>query len=250
MKQVKGICFDIDDTFSTDGKIEPDAYAALWKLKRAGYFLVPVTGRPAGWCDHISRFWPVDAVVGENGAFTFLMDRGVRNRIDTPMGMTAEEAEKKLNSLRLKILEEFPQTRFASDQLYRERDLAIDFCEDVKPWTQNEVDRLVEFCRAQGAHAKVSSIHVNTWYGEFDKEKGVRQFLKVQGKVQDLPAWDEWLFIGDSPNDEPLFQSFTWSVGVANLSKFLEQIKHHPRWITRGKSGKGFCQMAQRLLKL
>src|SRR5210317_971215 len=79
-----GLFFDIDDTLSTEGKLTAEAYKALWDLHEAGLRLVPVTGRPAGWCDHIARFWPVDAVVGENGAFTFYMDGGRRHRLVTP----------------------------------------------------------------------------------------------------------------------------------------------------------------------
>src|SRR4051812_18334202 len=86
LKGLVGVCLDIDDTLSTEGQLTADAYEALWRLKAAGHAVVPITGRPAGWCDHIARFWPVDAVVGENGAFTFYMEGGVRRRIDTPAG--------------------------------------------------------------------------------------------------------------------------------------------------------------------
>ena len=72
---------DIDDTLTTEGLVEPEAFLALWALFRAGIAVVPVTGRPAGWCDHIARMWPVRAVVGENGAFYFRYDRA-RRRLD------------------------------------------------------------------------------------------------------------------------------------------------------------------------
>src|SRR6516164_2885263 len=66
---VRGVLTDIDETLSTAGHLTPEAYAVLATLRKAGLLVIPVTGRPAGWCDHIARFWPVDAVVGENGAF-------------------------------------------------------------------------------------------------------------------------------------------------------------------------------------
>jgi len=71
---IRGVFCDIDDTLTTDGRLTARAYAALESLKAAGKLVVPVTGRPAGWCDHIARMWPVDAVVGENGAFYFQYD--------------------------------------------------------------------------------------------------------------------------------------------------------------------------------
>jgi hypothetical protein len=68
---IQAVLVDIDETLTTHGKLTAQAYAALERLQRAGRRVVPVTGRPAGWCDHIARMWPVDAVVGENGAFYF-----------------------------------------------------------------------------------------------------------------------------------------------------------------------------------
>lgn len=267
LKKVRGVCLDIDDTLSTRGKLTDEAFTALWNLKRAGFFVVPITGRPAGWCDHFARFWPVDAIVGENGAFTFFMKDGVRKRIDTPAGLSYEDGQKKLKELGEMISKRFPHAQWASDQKYREYDLAIDVCEDVPAWPDQDVNELLALCHKAGAHAKLSSIHVNTWFGEYDKKSGFRNWI-VQGApglgsgalvgaantTQNAsssiknPVEDEWLFIGDSPNDEPMFESFKFSVGVANLSRYLDRLKHPPRWITASESGTGFAEMSQRLI--
>src|SRR5262245_60161039 len=84
--KIRAVCLDIDETLSTRGKLTAEAFPALWGLKKAGFGVIPITGRPAGWCDQIARFWPVDAVVGENGAFTFYMEGGKRRRLDTLKG--------------------------------------------------------------------------------------------------------------------------------------------------------------------
>lgn len=252
LSRVKGICLDIDETLSTRGKLTDSAYQSLWKLKQAGYFVVPITGRPAGWCDHFARFWPVDAVVGENGAFTFYMSGGKRKRFDTPMKLKPDVAKKKLKALEKMIVKKFKPVSFASDQSYREFDLAVDICEDVKPWAQTKVKSLLEFCEEKGAHAKLSSIHVNIWFGDYNKAKGFESFLK-KGAVPSLPnwpSWDEWLFIGDSPNDEPLFEKFEYSVGVANLAEYQSRLKYPPRWITDLPSGEGFSEMAKKMTSL
>jgi len=243
---ISGVCFDIDDTFSSGGKITAEAFNALWQLKQKGFVLVPVTGRPAGWCDHIARFWPVDAVVGENGAFTFFMQDGVRKRIDTPMALSTDEAQKKLSELQKEIAKEFPQAKWASDQNYREYDLAIDTCEDVPAWDQKEVKRLIALCHKRGAHAKLSSVHVNTWFGDYDKNKGFTHWLTASNTLKK----QQWIYLGDSPNDEPMFESFDKSVGVANLNSFLSQLKNPPTWITQKESGAGFVEVAQRLVSL
>jgi hydroxymethylpyrimidine pyrophosphatase-like HAD family hydrolase len=58
------VLMDIDDTLTRGGKLLASAYSGLWKLKEAGLKVIPVTGRPAGWCDLIARERPVDGVVG------------------------------------------------------------------------------------------------------------------------------------------------------------------------------------------
>jgi HAD superfamily hydrolase (TIGR01484 family) len=252
LKKVRGICLDIDDTLSTDGKLTAEAYEALWSLKRSGFIVVPITGRPAGWCDQIARFWPVDAVVGENGAFTFFIQDGVRRRIDTPSQRGRLTRPGNIAELGQKIKKKFPHARWASDQKYREYDLAIDICEDVPAWSKRDVQALLDLCHSEGAHAKLSSIHVNAWFGNYDKRSGFEYWLTsgAPGFVgKKLPAMNEWLFIGDSPNDEPMFAAFQYSVGVANLKRYLSGLKNPPRWITKAESGAGFVEMAKRLVK-
>ena len=248
LAKVRGVCLDIDDTLSTQGKLTDSAYSSLWALKRAGFAVVPVTGRPAGWCDHFARFWPVDAIVGENGGFSFFMEKGVRHRLNTPGARS--DAKGLLAALGAKIRARFPQATWASDQPYRDYDLAIDICEDVPPWTVEDVQALLELCHAEGAHAKLSSIHVNAWFGDYDKRKGMEAWLNhgAPGLNGPVPAWDEWLFIGDSPNDEPMFAAFRFSVGVANLARYLPTLTHPPRWLTSQESGAGFSEMAKYLI--
>ncbi len=252
LSQIRGVCLDIDDTLSTDGKLEADAYEALWRLKKAGFYVVPVTGRPAGWCDLIARFWPVNAVIGENGAFSFFVEKSdrlsVRKRLDTPKGETDVRLREKLKKLGEEIRTHFPQSKTASDQAYRECDLAIDICEDVAPWSNQEVARLLQFARDRGAHAKLSSIHVNIWFGDYDKKKGFDTWLNY-AQPQGAPATDRWLYIGDSPNDEPLFATFKHSVGVANLKRYYDRLVSFPTWITQCESGAGFVEMAESLIK-
>ncbi|NDD92334.1 HAD-IIB family hydrolase [bacterium] len=245
LSSVRGVCLDIDDTLSTHGKLTASAFHALWKLKEAGFAVVPVTGRPAGWCDHIARFWPVDAVVGENGAFSLFMHGGSRKRLTTPGAVS--DPRPALERLGEKIRKRFPHACWASDQAYREYDLAIDFCEDVQAWPREDIDELVRICEAEGAHAKVSSIHVNTWFGDYDKHRGFTHLL-TQFPGQLMPLAEQWLFIGDSPNDEPLFARFEHSVGVANLREFVARLRHPPRWVTARESGAGFVEMADLLV--
>ena len=64
LRKIKFILTDIDDTLTTNGRLPAKSYHALEKLHQASFKVIPITGRPAGWCDHFARMWPVDAVVG------------------------------------------------------------------------------------------------------------------------------------------------------------------------------------------
>jgi hydroxymethylpyrimidine pyrophosphatase-like HAD family hydrolase len=180
------------------------------------------------------------------------MEKGVRRRLNTPTQQSSTILQEKLSVLKRKIQKQFPKAQWASDQAYREFDLAVDFREDVSPWAKEEVNRLVNFCHAHKAHAKISSIHVNIWYGDYNKRSGFEYWLRqgAPGCPKPVPQFENWLYIGDSPNDEPMFEAFKYSVGVANLREFLSDLKTCPTWITQDESGKGFRQMAEKLIRL
>ena len=166
-RNLVGVFTDIDDTVTTDGRLPAAAYDALERLHDAGLAVVPITGRPAGWCDMVARFWPVSGRGGENGAFYFRYDHKARKMIRHFAASPAERAgnRRKLEALAERILKEVPGAAIASDQLYREADLAIDFREDVEPLPPEAIDRIVALFPEAGAVAKVSSIHVNGWFG-------------------------------------------------------------------------------------
>jgi HAD superfamily hydrolase (TIGR01484 family) len=239
---VRALLFDIDDTLTTEGRLTAEAYAALEALKRAGRIVVPVTGRPAGWCDHIARMWPVDAVVGENGAFYFWHDGKKLNR-----RYGTEKNPQKLQAIAERILRAVPGCAIAADQAYRETDLAIDFREDVPPLPLADAEKIAALMRAEGLTAKISSIHVNGWFGTYDKLAMAKR-LFAERFALDLDAANASVaFIGDSPNDEPMFGFFENSVGVANVRDF--RLSTFPGFVTAGKSGKGFVELAEHLLK-
>jgi HAD superfamily hydrolase (TIGR01484 family) len=245
---VRAVLFDIDETITTAGKLTALAYAALERLQRAGVRVVPVTGRPAGWCDHIARMWPVDAVVGENGAFYFFYSG---NRLHKRFhDDTARRAEKRarLDAIAAQILAAVPGCALASDQPYRETDLAIDYCEDVPPLPLEEAQRIAGLMRQAGLTAKVSSIHVNGWFGEYDKLATTRRLFAERFGLDLGAANREVVFAGDSPNDAPMFAFFQNSVGVANVRRFEEILSDPPKYVTRAASGAGFAELSDHLL--
>ncbi|MBB4039020.1 hypothetical protein GGR34_000655 [Microvirga flocculans] len=250
-RALRVVLTDIDDTVTTEGMLTASAYGALEQLHRAGFIVIPVTGRPAGWCDHIARMWPVDAVVGENGAFFFRYDRE-RKKMQQRFWASPEELKRnrlKLDAIEAEVLGTVAGTALASDQAYRMADLAIDFCEDVPALPEAEVDRIVSIFERAGAQAKVSSIHVNGWFGDYNKLSMAKTLLADVFGI----GWDEArasvIYAGDSPNDEPMFAAFPMSVGVANIRAFAHRLTHKPAYITNGHSGDGFAELADLLLR-
>ncbi|MBT7766713.1 MAG: HAD-IIB family hydrolase, partial [Bdellovibrionales bacterium] len=223
---------------------------ALWRLKEAGFCLVPVTGRPAGWCDHIARFWPVDAVIGENGAFIFYMGESRLKRFDLLEDSERAVNQQQLVKLRELISQQFDQACWASDQQYREYDLAVDYCEDVTPWSSQKLQQLMELCRKAGANFKLSSIHLNIWFGDYTKRSAIESWLLsgAVGAPFSPPPLADWIYVGDSPNDAPAFELFRQSVGVANIAPYLDTIDHCPTWLALGEGGEGFLELADALI--
>lgn len=245
-----GVLTDIDDTLTTEGKLTAAAYAALERLQAAGLKVIPVTGRPAGWCDHIARMWPVDAVVGENGAFWMRYDASTRKLLTVPAGDVPANRQARIDAIAREILAAVPGSALASDQFCRVADLAIDFCEDVPPLPRSAVDEIVRRMEAGGMQAKISSIHVNGWFGNYDKLSTTRRLLAEEFRC-DIDASAErarWVFIGDSPNDAPMFGFFPNAVGVANVRDFADRFAAAPRYVTQARSGAGFVEVAEYLL--
>jgi len=249
-KSIRYVLADIDDTLTLDGRLPAVVFAAMERLQKAGICMIPITGRPAGWCDHIARMWPVDGVVGENGAFYFCYDvqqRKMRRRYFKSEKQRTIDIQK-LEKLKGVILKKIPGCRVSADQHYREADLAIDYCEDVPPLSMEDVDRIVRLFEAAGARAKISSIHVNGWFGEYDKLTMTRMLFAEVFKNDLAAVKENIIFIGDSPNDVPMFHFFPHSVGVANILQFKEKITHKPAWVTRQEGGYGFAEMVDLIL--
>jgi len=247
---IRFVLTDIDDTLTIKGRLPSVAFAAMENLQKADIQVVPITGRPAGWCDHIARMWPVDGVVGENGAFYFRYDDAGKKMIRRYFKTEKERKEdwKKLERIKQEILIKIPGCRVSTDQAYREADLAIDFCEDVPPLAIKDVDKIVRCFNDSGAQAKISSIHVNGWFGNYDKLSMTRLFFKEVFKVNLDEIKKKVIFTGDSPNDSPMFSYFPHSVGVANVLHFKEMMDCNPAWITEKEGGYGFAEMVDTLL--
>jgi hypothetical protein len=246
--RIRGVFTDVDDTLTTNGRLTSEAFAALEALVARGLRVVPVTGGPAGWCDHIARAWNVDAVVGEGGAFYFHRDRatGMLTRRFWFDDATRAEKRQMMEAARDSVLAEFPGVFLSSDQPYRELDLAIELTNARgSPLPAAVVGDIRAMVRRRGMTTRVSSIHINAYFGDYDKLAMARLCVKeLWGEDLDATR-EDWLFIGDSANDAVMFEFFPLSVGVANVAKALPSLPVKPRYVTRGEGGAGFAELAR-----
>jgi HAD superfamily hydrolase (TIGR01484 family) len=248
--RICAVLCDIDDTLTDRGRLPAASYRAMERLRKAGILVIPVTGRPAGWCDLIARQWPADAVVGENGAFYFRYLDAERHMVRVyAKDATARARDREgLERIRQEVLASVPGAAVAADQAYREADLAIDFREDVRPLPSEAVERIVGIFERHGATAKVSSIHVNGWFGSYDKLSMAKRLLKESFGIDVEERLSDIVFVGDSPNDGPMFDYLPNAVGVANVLDFAGRLGHKPRWVTSARTAAGFVELAAALL--
>ena len=246
--RIRGVFTDIDDTLTTDGRITPDALAALTRLRLAGLPVFAITGRPAGWSETFALTWPVNAIVAENGAVALW--RGAQGQLHKAWlqdAATRLANRAHLDAVAQTVLRQFPQAHLAEDSSGRETDIAIDHSErHLLP--ADTAEAIAALMRAQGLNATISSIHINGWIGDHNKLVGARWILREHLQWTLEEQRDQWLYVGDSTNDQVMFAGLSQSAGVANLQRFLPLLTHRPRYLAHAERGAGFAEVVDALL--
>ncbi|MDB5889405.1 MAG: HAD-superfamily hydrolase, subfamily [Polaromonas sp.] len=254
---ITGVFTDIDDTLTTEGAITPDALQALADLKSAGLHVIPVTGRPVGWSEPFAQAWPVDAIVAENGAVALLSGDMATHAL-TDGGKLSKRYQQdeptrvanyaRMQQVAARIVRDVPGAVISQDSPGRETDIAIDHSEFVH-LPPAAIAQAVQIMQAEGMNATVSSIHINGWFGAHNKLEGARWIVReLFGRDLDAEL-SSWVYVGDSTNDQLMFEAFEHSVGVANIRRFEAELLHKPRYITLGERGAGFAEVAAALLE-
>lgn len=244
---VRGVVFDVDDTVTHRGVLEPEAFSAMHALAEAGLRLVAVTGRPLGWTDVLARLWPVDLAVGENGAgWARCSEEGFSEGYfhDAPERLRQARL---LERIRLDVQLRMPEVELADDQRARRCDLAFDVGEQAR-LSDPEVSALVEIIEQHGARSAVSTVHAHAIPGEWNKAAGIVRALDQELGIQLQQERERWVFVGDSGNDAEAFAYFPVSVGVANVRSQLHRLPSPPSFVTEAERGRGFAELARHLL--
>ena len=249
-RRITGVFTDIDDTLTTEGAITPEALQALADLKAAGLPVIAITGRPVGWSEPFALAWPVDAIVPENGAVALLRSAtqpGTLTKLYQQDTATRQANFARMQQVLARLQREVPGAMPSRDSPGRETDIAIDHSEFTQLPAQS-IARVVAIMRGEGMHATVSSIHINGWYGGHDKLSGAHWIARQLLGLNLAEHGHQWVYVGDSTNDERMFAYFPNSIGVANVRRFEGQLTTKPRYITQGERGAGFAEVARAIL--
>ena len=243
---VRGVLTDIDDTLTREGEIEPEALRALQALADARMPVIAITGRPAGWSEPFALAWPIAAIVAENGGV--MLRRAGEGRLRHDFAQPPDERERnfaRLQGCAADVLRAVPGATLARDSAGRLTDIAIDHSEFTR-LPPAQIEEVVVVMRAHGLNATVSSIHVNGWIGTHSKWSAAAWAVQeVVGRPFD-PR--EWLYVGDSTNDQLMFERVPLSVGVANIARFWDELLVKPAYVTAGERGRGFAEVASAVL--
>ncbi len=248
---ILGVFTDIDDTLTTEGAITADALQALHDLQAAGLMVIPITGRPVGWSIPFASTWPVNAMVAENGAVALLHNPETKqvNKIYQQDLATRTRNFQEMQRIAKRVLQEIPGTVMAQDSPGRETDIAFDHSE-FHHLSQAQIQQVLKLLKEEGMTATVSSIHINAWFGDHNKWQGAQWILKELTGRELTKELDQWVYVGDSTNDQVMFEHFTHSVGVANIQRFEKELKHLPRYIAKKERGGGFTEVVQTILQI
>ena len=244
---IKFVLTDVDDTITTNGHLLPSALKSLWDLYEQGIVLIPVTGGSAGWADVYFRQWPIDAVITESGALAWYREEGIRKRVDHP-SIPRERYREKADRLINRVLTEVPESKLSVDQFSRIYDIAFDYHDEQPFLDQGGVEHIIRICSEEGGSFGVSSIHVNCWFGDYDKLNMVKYLLESVYRLTENDMKHQVAYCGDAPNDSPLFEFFPMSFGVANVLSPDLKMPALPVYCASKKYGEGFSEIVSAIL--
>lgn len=243
LDKIKLIATDMDGTLTVEGKFPSRLGQALWDLQSAGYAVVIVTGRSAGWVSGLAHYLPIQGAIAENGGLFFYQPDTPGKVLSDIPGLKEHRAH--LADTFRQLQTHFPHLRTTADNVFR----ITDWTFDNPGFDPLDLEKMAHLCTTEGFDFTYSTVQCHIKPQGQNKQAGLLTVLEHH--LPEQYALHETLTIGDSPNDQDLFDSkvFPLSVGVANLSHYLEQIDHYPQAITKEAEGLGFIEIIKRLLK-
>ena len=240
-KSIRLIATDMDGTLTRSGKFTAPLLQVLTDLQDAQIPVVIVTGRSAGWVNAIVSYLPVAAAIAENGGLFYKANHPKLELIVSIPEIALHR--QKLAQMFGELQTIVPHIQESADNRFR----ITDWTFDIGELSEAELQQLSDRCQQQGWGFTYSTVQCHILPLEQNKAAGLLQVLRQQ--FSDISV-DQLITIGDSPNDESLFDAcfFPHSVGVANIGHYVDRLTHKPIYITQAEEAEGFCELARSLL--
>ncbi|MFG6098851.1 HAD family phosphatase [Leptolyngbyaceae cyanobacterium CCMR0082] len=238
LAQIRLLATDMDGTLTHQGEFAPSLLITLEKLKASGMPVLITTGRSAGWVNGLLHYLPVELAIAENGGLYFTKT----NRHPTFLQPLANDHRQLLLQQFNRLRQQYPQLKESSDNPFR----LTDWTFDVTGLSLDDLQWMTSNCHENGWGFTYSTVQCHIKPLPQDKASGLAQVVAQQ--FPDL-AHHQVLTIGDSPNDESMFDpaQFPHSVGVANVRHYLDTLTHHPSFVTQAEEGAGFGELVEEL---
>jgi HAD superfamily hydrolase (TIGR01484 family) len=234
------IATDMDGTLTQQGKFTAQLFQALETLAIARFPVIIVTGRSAGWVSGLKHYLPIEGAIAENGGLFF------PGNTETPQPLVKltnwTQHRQNLAAMFEQLKQQFPHLKESADNQFR----LTDWTFDVMGLSRTELQQLQQLSQQQDWGFTYSTVQCHIKLKQQEKAAGLQQVL--QQYYPELTA-KQVLTVGDSPNDESLFNPklFPVSVGVANVLEYQEDLTYKPAYVTPSAEGKGFCELVDML---
>ena len=236
LDKIRLIATDIDGTLTQNGKFTTDLFQALFKLKQVKIPVILITGRSAGWVQALKNYLPVTGAIAENGGLYYPFES---DHPEFLISLNSRSQHRENLATAFQILKvQYPHLQASADNPFRFTDWTF----DIQNISLSEIQLLTELCTELGWGFTYSTVQGHIKPKNQDKATGL---LKVIQQYWSELNPEQILTIGDSPNDQTLFNSelFPQSIGVANILEYSDQLTHKPRYITAGSEVEGFCEI-------
>lgn len=245
LQNIRLVATDMDGTLTNNEKLTSEVIKSIEQLIENKIFVVIVTGRSAGWVKAIANYLPVTGAIAENGGLFYSYDLNnlkLVSKVLTSIGDHNLHRQKLFNIFKL-IQSKYPQIKESEDNIFR----ITDWTFDVEGLTNLELQEINYLCQQQGWSFTYSNVQCHIKPVGQDKAAAL---LKILNEFFPQLITKQVVTVGDSPNDESLFDSniFPLSVGVANIFRYLELLQHQPIQITSKAEGQGFCELVELIL--
>jgi HAD superfamily hydrolase (TIGR01484 family) len=241
LSDIRLIASDVDGTLTLNGKFSSDFISTLLDLQSAGIKVLLVTGRSAGWVSALANYLPVAGAIAENGGL-FLQPNGQQDLLSSIPNLSRHRIL--LENTFHHIKQKFPNLQTSSDNQFRISDWTFDF----NDLSADDIQAISSQCKQMGWSFTYSNVQCHIKPVHQDKATGLLSILSNHFPELNSP---QVLTVGDSPNDETMFDpaKFPISVGVANVCHYQDKMMHLPQYITHASEFAGFQELAQLLFK-